>query len=143
MKFSVFGLDKILSSLSKKQEALKQTDKMMEEIGEIERQDIRQRIAFTKETPDGKKWAPWSPATLLARSKKRNVNRGLLFDSGNLLNSFRVIQKGKEVTIGTNVPYSIYLNNGTANMPARQFMGVSPKAKEKINLILKSKLGNL
>ena len=140
IKFIAKGIDDLLKKIDGVKQRLDDKN-LLQEVGQIELQDIRTRIGVSKITPDGKPWAPWAPSTFVSRLNKGNTERGLLFDSGRLLDSFRVINDGKTVTIGTNVPYAPYLNNGTGKMPARQFMGVSEGAKKQIQAILASKIG--
>lgn len=140
MKFSVPGLDTLLEKLGKVQ-AKFQDKNVWQEIAQIELQDIRNRIGVSKTTPEGVPWAPWKPSTALARAKKGNANRGLLFDSGRLLNSFKVIANKTAFTVGTDVPYAGFLNKGTDKMPGRKFMGTSPQAKASIKAILDKHIG--
>ena len=140
IKFSVPGVDKLLEKLGKLQDKFKDK-KVWEEVAQIELQDIRTRIGVSKTTPEGVPWTPWRASTALARAKKGNANRGLLFDSGRLLNSFKVIANETSFTVGTDVPYAGFLNKGTNKMPGRKFMGTSPQAKASIQAILDKHVG--
>lgn len=116
---------------------------MMQEIGDIISEDIKNMISTRKTGPDDKPWAPWAESTRKARERKGNAALGLLVDSGTLLRSItsQVIGQHNTVQIGTNVHYAGYLNNGTPKMPARPFLGVSKRAQEGINQAIKLYLG--
>lgn len=109
---------------------------MMQEIGDIIVEDIKNRITTTKKDVNtDKSWSPWKPSTKKARTKKGNAALGLLYDSGELLNSItsQVVGSHNTLQVGTNVPYASYLHEGTPKMKARPFMGVSERAQESIN----------
>lgn len=116
---------------------------MMQEIGDIIAEDIKNIIMKRNESPDGKPWAPWRPSTAKARERKGNAKQGLLWDSGRLLRSIKsqVIGSHNTVQIGTDIPYAGYLNNGTSKMSARPFLGVSARAKKGINEAIEQYLG--
>lgn len=113
---------------------------MLREIGDIIVEDIKNRIVKTKQSPENEApWAPWAPSTAKARERKGNAALGLLFDSGNLLNSItaQIVGSHNTLQIGTNVHYATYLHNGTPKMPARPFMGISKRAQQGINEAIK------
>lgn len=117
---------------------------LMQEIGDIIAEDIRNMISTRKVGPDDRPWAPWAPSTAKARERKGNAALGLLVDSGTLLRSItsQVIGSHHTVQIGTNVHYAQYLNEGTPKMPARPFLGISKRAQEGINQAIKLYLGD-
>ena len=117
---------------------------LMQEIGDIITEDIRNMISTRKVGPDDRPWAPWAPSTAKARERKGNAALGLLVDSGTLLRSItsQVIGSHHTVQIGTNVSYAQYLNQGTPKMPARPFLGISKRAQEGINQAIKLYLGD-
>lgn len=116
---------------------------VMQEIGDIIAEDIRNMIAIRKTDPQDKPWSPWADSTRKARERKGNAALGLLVDSGALLRSItaQVIGSHHTVQIGTNVKYAEYLNNGTEKMPARPFLGVSKRAQQGINEAIRLYLG--
>jgi phage gpG-like protein len=87
-----------------------------------------------------------------AGRKDGNTKRALLVGAktktsagGALRRSFKVIRIATgEVTVGSQVPYAVYHQTGTPNMPARKLLGASPKMterlKEKLALMLKNAL---
>ena len=117
---------------------------LMQEIGDIIAEDIKNMISVRKTSPTDQPWAPWADSTAKARERKGNAALGLLVDSGTLLRSItsQVIGSHHTVQIGTNVHYAEYLNNGTPKMPARPFMGISKRAQEGINSAIKLYLGD-
>lgn len=112
----------------------------LEQIGEALVQSTRERLEKTKVSPEGQKWAPWSLSTLLARRKKGTAARGLLFDSGNLSNSIQAQVLGDSVIVGASAKYASFLQNGTENMPARPFVGISRQDEARIHGILSAHL---
>lgn len=90
----------------------------------------RIRTRFLAESgPDGK-WKP-SAAGLLRKSGgyttrggKKYSWTGTLFETGTLFHSIQAFREDDNTRgIGTDVPYSVYLQNGTAKMPPRVFLG--------------------
>jgi len=139
-KFLLSGAEALSAKLKQIQKELEDQE-YLKKIGQVVKEDIQDRIRSTKADPQGIPWSPWKQSTLMQRIKQGTVDRGLLYNSGKLLNSFEVITDKKSFTIGTNAPYSKYLQNGTNRMVARPFMGVSPKAKATIKQILDKKIG--
>ncbi len=76
-----------------------------------------------KRSPDGGQWAPWATRTAASRGRKGNAAQGLLWDSGTLLASIQMQARDGLVSIGTDTAYAQYLQGGTGNMPAREFLG--------------------
>ncbi len=139
-KFLVAGADRLIEKLNKIQKEIEDQE-YLQKIGAVVKDDIQERIRTGKVSADGIPWVPWAPSTLVARIRQGTASRGLLYNSGKLLNSFKVVTDKKSFTIGTNSPYASFLQNGTNRMPARPFMGVSPKAKATIKTILDKKIG--
>ena len=92
-------------------------------IGQLAAKRIERELETGKHDPDGKPWEPWALSTANARLKKGNADRGLLYDTGTLLHSIRMQVGVSDVVIGTEVPYSKYLQDGTNRMPPRPFVG--------------------
>lgn len=92
-------------------------------IGSAELLEAQQRIIGNKLDPDYEAWMPWARRTLKERTKKGNLDQGLLWDTGELLNSLKSIATSNSVEIGTDVPYAADLQLGTDIMPAREFLG--------------------
>lgn len=111
------------------------------EIGRMLQGSTRDRLQKSKIGPDGKPWAPWSLSTLLARTRKGTAGRGLLNDSGNLSRGITYEVRGNTVVVGATASYASYLQEGTKNMPARPFVGVSKQDEKQIDVILKRHLG--
>lgn len=132
----------IKDALGKYAKKISDSRDLMEELGEIIEEDIRHRIVKLKKDPDDKPWKPWKKSTRKARQKKGNAALGLLFDSGELAASIthKVTAKNK-LQVGTDNPYAGYLNDGTNNMPARPFIGISKRAQKGIDEALKLHFG--
>lgn len=110
------------------------------EIGRMLVRSTQDRLRSTKQGPDGKPWAPWSMATLLGRLRKGTASGGILYDSGNLMRSIQAEVQSNSVIVGTKVNYASFLQDGTKNMPARPFVGVSKQDEGRINDILRKHL---
>jgi phage virion morphogenesis protein len=104
-------------------ERLSNLEPALAKIGAHQRETIQRRIQRTKQTPDGEDWAPWRPFTRAKREAKGNAGQGLLWDDGTLLESILAESGEHHVTIGTDVPYAGYLQDGTPKMAAREFIG--------------------
>jgi phage gpG-like protein len=97
----------------------------MQTIGQKAQQEVHARIQQSKQDPESQPWSPWKPRTENYRTKKGNAGQGLLWDEGTLLNSIKFQADGHGVTVGTEVPYAGYLQDGTERMVARPFLGWS------------------
>lgn len=122
---------------------LKDPKDMLREIGDVVVEDIKQRITTTKKDPNEVAWAPWAPSTAKARQRKGNAALGLLNDSGALLQSItHKLTSNNKLQVGTALHYAAYLNDGTPKMPARPFIGVSDRARQGINEVLRLYFGD-
>lgn len=116
---------------------------LLDIIGKLLKASTEKRITTTKLDPQGRAWKPWSFATFLARSKKGNAGRGLLYDSGNLARNISYTVQGQQVLVGVNAgaaPYARFLQSGTPNMPARPFVGISADDNQAIRLAVQQYL---
>jgi len=100
---------------------------VLEIIGKSEVKNVRARIQQSKINPWGGDWAPWAASTADYRTHKGNAGQGLLWDDGDLLESIRFSVDAMEhvgwVDIGSDLDYAAYLQDGTEDMPAREFLG--------------------
>lgn len=120
----------------------------LDAIGEHLVKSTKARIKTTKQSPNGVPWAPWTLGTLLGRIRDGSASRGLLYNSGRLLNSITYqatpprgsngrFQKSQVVVGSQGVPYAQFLQQGTPNMAARPFIGISKTDQEVITSILR------
>jgi phage virion morphogenesis protein len=119
---------------------LKNPKPALQEIGRMLVASTRERIKDTKRSPENRPWAAWSNGTRLARTKRGTAARGLLYESGALLNSIQYQISGKTVIVGSNSPYASFLQDGTDRMPARPFVGISQDDNSRIENILRAHL---
>lgn len=114
------------------------------EMGEQEKELVKQRITTTKTSPDGTPWAPWSLSTLQQRMREGSYSRGLLYRTGALLASihYRVRQtvNGATLAITSNAPYASFLQFGTPKMPARAFIGWGRTSINTIRKLIKKQI---
>lgn len=101
-------------------------DQLLEELGEHFVHIVKERIQSTKENPYGRDWQEWADGTRRQREYKGNTAQGLLWDTGDLLHSITFETGPNEVRIGSPLDYAKWLQDGTENMPAREFLGFSP-----------------
>lgn len=107
-----------------------QPENMLTFIGDAEVSEVYKRIIDIKASPFGEAWEPWSEQRLAERSIKGNVSQGLLWDTGELMNSIRYEVSRDGVSIGTDIFYATDLQQGTDRMPAREFLGWRPESAE-------------
>lgn len=135
------GIDSLLVNLKEIETRISNYSPLLNQVGKIELDETRKRILQTKMSPNGTPWLPWAPSTLAYRNKKGNASKGLLNDTGALLNSFKIIVKDKQVVVGTNLPYAKYLQDGTNKMPARPFIGLPVKSQESVSILIDKYVG--
>jgi hypothetical protein len=80
----------------------------------------------------GHAWAPWAPSTLAARIRKGNASKGLMRDTDHLFrvlfrarstdDRLKIVAGGLRLQLNTGVPYGIFHQLGTSNMPERQII---------------------
>lgn len=117
--------------------ALKNPQPFLEEAGQILQANTIARILFTKQSPDGTAWPAWATSTMRARQRKGNAAQGLLHDTGALSQSIRYEVRGKQVIVGSSgLMYARFLQEGTMNMPARPFIGISRKDRGELRAAL-------
>ena len=108
-------------------------DEFLQQIGQILLESTRERITTSKTDPEGRAWKPWARSTALARSKDGSAARGLLYRSGDLLNSLEVrTAGGMKVSVSTTIFNAQFLQNGTNRMPPRRFLGASKQDEQNI-----------
>lgn len=128
-----------INELSKQ---LKNSKDFLREIGEVVCEDIKHRLVALKSDPDDKPWQPWAKSTEKARQKDGTAALGLLFKTGALTQSITYqLTSNNRLQVGTNNRYAGFLNDGTNNMPARPFMGLSKRASAGIDEVLKLHFG--
>jgi phage gpG-like protein len=101
-------------------------------MGQILVDDAKKRIESTKRDPDGSPWAPWSIATEMGRMHDGTYSTGLLWRTGDLLSSIDYSVSGDNVFVGSPLNYAGFVQDGTGNMPAREFLGMSDEAHTQI-----------
>lgn len=124
-----------LTNLSKQMSDLKP---VMSAIGGILESSTRLRISNQKKDADGQKWAALSESTL--RSKRRG---SLLVNRGMLMRSITHSASTRSVIVGSNMAYARFHQEGTKNMPARPFLGLSKHDYEDVADLLDDWLSGL
>lgn len=131
----------IFTKLDKKIKDIQRNIKnVQKEIGEEEVLYAKKRVTNTKLDPDGIPWAPWRISTIRQRTRERNLQRGLLYRTGRLLNSFKYKIEGNKTIIYSTAPYSGFLQKGRLNMRPRQILGFGSDSIKRIKQRLKGVL---
>lgn len=127
-------LESVFAFMSKSIAGLKDTDSLLLDGARIGKDAVEYRITHSKTSPDGQAWSSWMENTALYREHKGNAGQGLLWDSGDLLESFHVKRDGRNaMKIDSDVDYGQYLQDGTRFMAARPFMGWSQDDEQLIH----------
>lgn len=113
---------------------------LLQRVGEYMKKSTQDRIKSTKTAPNGIPWAAWSSLTAFSRARKGNSSSGLLFDTGRLHDSIEYQVQARSVIVGAGVQYAKYLQEGTLNMPARPFVGMSKQDLKSIDDIVRDYL---
>jgi phage gpG-like protein len=102
----------------------------MERIGTYAGNKALLAIMDEKDDPEGQPWTEWRDTTREHRIRKGTEKTGLLWDDGTLLASIKVQAGLRQVTVGTDVPYAKFLQEGTSKMAARPLLGWSDEDVE-------------
>lgn len=93
-------------------------------VGAQEKHVIQERITHTKLDPENRPWAPWAEFTDIKRHLKGNTGQGIMWDTGELLNSIRYDIDGTfGLDIGTDVWYAQQHQEGRDRLPIREILG--------------------
>lgn len=139
--FTVTTTDELQKILDK----IQNPNEFLEGVSKILVQSTRSRLLSSKTGPDGSRWAPWATSTRVTRQKAGTAGKGLLNDSGTLLNAIQGQVSGRQAIVGVNkarAPYGSFLQLGTKNMPARPFIGISRQDRGQISDLLRTYLAN-
>lgn len=115
---------------------------LMRAIGAVLENSTRQRFA-DKKSPDGVSWANLMPNTIKRKVNKHRQNAGILVESGNLFASLTYVADKYEVSVGTPEIYGVYHQFGTANMPARPFLGINADDKQTVQEMINDYLEDI
>ncbi len=99
------------------------TKRSLVQVGKLEVISTQNRIANTKASPTGQAWAPWSMATLRARTLQGTAHQGLLYRTGELFRSIYYKVTNTTLEVGSRAHYAQFLQQGTSKMPGRPFIG--------------------
>lgn len=135
LKITFTGFKELAAAMHLRIGKVRNQQTALKKVGEEEIRAAQERIKTSKMTPDGQPWTPWAQSTALARMQAGDASRGLLYKSGNLLNSFQLDINTNQVIVKNVAPYAAYLQEGTDNMPARPYFGWSKESKQRIKTI--------
>lgn len=93
-------------------------------IGAMQVQKVKERIKTTKLDPDGEPWTPWAPFTADKRDREGTYDRGIMWETGRLLDSVRFDVDGAfGVDIGSDIWYAPKHQDGQGRLPKREIFG--------------------
>lgn len=103
---------------------------LMDKVGKLVVRQTRNRIEFQKTSPDGARWRRWSKA-YAARQKGKG---SLLLQSHDLKNSIEADVRGKEVEVGSHLPYARIHQKGSKRrgIEKRPYLGISKENEREI-----------
>lgn len=79
----------------------------------------------------------WLPSQAALDRQKSGRGGGTLFDTGTLFHSIQLYSiSALEMQIGTDVPYGIFHQYGTAHLPVRQFLGFNQEDADLMNHVM-------
>jgi len=109
------------------------TSSLMPRLGEYLLDSTRARFG-PQQAPDGTPWAALAPRT--SARKKHNPSK-ILTERGFLRKNLRYQVLSKTtVQVGSNLEYAATHQYGRAGIPARPFLGLSPKDHQEIRAII-------
>lgn len=90
--------------------------------------------SFDKRSFNGVPWAP----------NKVQDGRQQLVKTGRMRQSINILSRTSDsIKVGSNVPYAKYHNEGTKNLPKRQFIGSSKELEDKNNRYLLDQINRI
>lgn len=128
IEFNTQDFKEVERKLAKWQKQFTEPKELLSELGDLEVKRTKQRFK-SKTDPDGNKWVGWDRDTQEERDREGSTAGGLLFDSGALFHSIQYQIKGNKLEVGTPLEYGQYLQDGTLNMPAREFLGFNDRTQ--------------
>jgi phage gpG-like protein len=149
IEVEVRGLKELVASVQELATSVEERNDLANQVGAALFARIRQRF-LDKQDPDGKAWPP-SRAGLkreaggyTVRNGKRYTSTGTLFETGALWNSIQLFAASNgEARIGTDIPYSRYLQQGNSRLPKRVFLGFGQSDGEFAALVAKRQMDKL
>lgn len=124
------GVDNVISRLQRASDAVR-GGRLMRQVGQTVREQVRRRITSEKTAPSGAAWAPLKPSTI---ARKGNAN--ILIHKGKLVGSVSSTSGGLSATVGTSPFYGVFLQGGTRKMVARPFMGLSQANEREVETVV-------
>lgn len=121
---------------------------LMRAIGAVLENSTRQRFA-DKKSPDGVSWANLMPNSTKHKTNKSHTKKGvtakvgILVESGDLFKSITSHADKYEVSVGTPEIYGVYHQFGTANIPARPFLGINADDKQTVQEMINDYLEDI
>lgn len=128
------GLDRLQVNLNILASGVRDTSALMPRLGEYLRSSTQDRFK-TQVGPDGGPWAVLAPHTIKRKRKSRNK---ILTEHGGLRKNilYQVTAPGR-VEVRSNLIYAATHQFGRGSIPARPFLGISPRDTEEIGDIVR------
>lgn len=125
--FNIAEVDKKFDAWARK---FRQKKKIHAELAKYEYARTVNRIITTKRDPFDEAWERLSGYTVRDKVRRATAQRGILWDEGDLLRSIQVGVTRDSFIIGSNLDYAEFLQEGTRNMPAREFIGFNDEIED-------------
>lgn len=137
LSISVRDLEKIIFRFRQIQGTF-DVDNYGKDIAALISSQTRRRINREKSEPEtGAKWPQWSEKY----AKTRHRNQSLLISTGHLRDSIFSRKNSRDsISIGTNLFYAKFLQEGTQIMPKRPFLGLSRRNQAAIERHVSSQI---
>lgn len=117
-------------------------DLIAQEIGSLVENQTRNRLFSEKQSPLGAAWAPWSDSYAATRKPQHSLLIGDGLNNG-LLESISFYVTGREVTVGSDLPYAAVHQLGSEDgaTPGRPYLGLSQDNRHEIEHLVVDLLG--
>jgi phage virion morphogenesis protein len=138
----VVGSNTLATHLNKLLTQVADVSPALREIGEHLLESTQDRMS-QEISPDGQPWEPLQPDTLANKSKTSQSNK-ILRGYGTLADTLNYQLNGDQLMFGSNMEYAATHQFGrdSANIPAREFLGLSDDDETEIIEILQSHLNS-
>ena len=138
LKLITKGLDELFASLGKLQTRLKNLKPALREISSLVLMPAIKERFYAERAADGTPWRALKDDTVARRLRGHYGGaHPMLQRDYTLVKSIQErLISSNSIVIGSDVPYAGYLMNGTKNMVARPFIGISAEDLNKSAVVL-------
>jgi phage gpG-like protein len=133
LRFESDGFEPFVLLLDRFRQALEHPEPVLTELATYQKEVVNARVFAQQGSAETGRWVALSPRYAAWKAKVRPGRPILVFD-GDLRETMTSARSGifevwdKGFTVGTDLPYARYHQDGTPTMPARPILGRSSKA---------------